>query len=82
MPFNKKLLTELRRAVGSQCKLAFALCNCVNKNHLGRNPTYCPQTINNWEKGHTNPNIRDLDSLYLVAEENGLDGSQFYLLPD
>jgi len=81
MPFNRSLLTKLRKAVGSQNKLAVEVSNC-NKEYNPNSKFVCtPQTINNWEKGHTSPRIDRLDLLSLVAEKYRFDGKDFYTFP-
>lgn len=71
MPFNPNSIHNLRETTGmSQFQLAKDL-DCT------------PQTILNWEKGRSAPNINMLDNLYGFCQQNSINPMpNFYAPPD
>jgi hypothetical protein len=80
MPFNRNLLTQFRKAVGSQNKLANALYKEGRKMGTKYYVPCTSQTVHNWEHGHTSPNIKTLDVLALIARQYNMP-MDFYVPP-
>jgi transcriptional regulator with XRE-family HTH domain len=62
MPFNPKSIHELRGMAGG-----------ISQFGLAKELGCTPQTILNWENGHSTPNVSMLDNLYGFCQKTGVE---------